>query len=437
MKQQQPLRAIIPLAAAFAAVATAAQAPPARAEPSAAPSPPVSAAPEGWTELVDSLRTLPERILAKLPEDQRNDPQVRQEVGRLALEALAASSLDAIASDGDHPAFIPQIGQTLNVGQPNADTIYRSTSITPGGTYRLRGRRGSLPIFNVAQSFPTPNEAGATTGQVRLPAAFNDFNALHVDKSGRFDVILSPERPAGYTGDWWKLDPRAVRLLMRMVSSDWGKEEQPTVSIERLDGPATRPRPPAAELEQRLRRLPGATDFIALLLVRRVESLREQGFVNRLKVMTSMGQVPGQFYYEGAYELADSEALILEAKVPQACRYRSLLLTNELYETTDWINNQSSLNDAQAKPDKDGVLRVVVSAKDPGVPNWLDTAGYPRGIVQGRWTGCSAQPIPTARKVALGEVRAALPPETRTISQQERERVIRERRAAYQQRPLW
>jgi hypothetical protein len=80
---------------------------------------------------------------------------------------------------------------------------------------------------------------------------------------------------------------------------------------------------------------------------------------------------------------------------------------------------------------------VVVSARDPGVPNWLDTAGYARGAVQGRWTHCDAQPIPSVRKLALADVRKALPDDTPVVSAEERQRLIRERRHAYQQRPLW
>ena len=99
--------------------------------------------------------------------------------------------------------------------------------------------------------------------------------------------------------------------------------------------------------------------------------------------------------------LRDDEALIVEATVPKQCVYRSMILTNELYETTDWYNNHSSLNDAQAAPDARWRTAIVVSAKDPGVPNWLDTAGYPTGVIQGRWFQCDTQPVPSIRKVAL------------------------------------
>jgi hypothetical protein len=408
-------------------------------QPAADAPPPIA----GWNEFVDGLRDLPARIFARLPETMRRDPQVQQEVGRLMLEALASSTLDAIGSDGDAPTFLPAIGQLMNVGQPNADTVYRIARITPGGSYRLRGRRGSLRMAVIAESGPSPGEPGFDPAQARAPRATHDVNALKVDEHGGFDVLLSAQKPEGYAGDWWPLAPTTSKLLLRLVSSDWSSERDPTIAIERIDRPlnppSIGPRRSAADLEQRLRRLPDATAFIALLFADHVEQLRKDGYVNQLKVfdVSKMGGLAGQFYYEGAYDLRDDEALIVEATVPAQCRYRSMILTNELYETTDWYGHHSSLNDSQAAADADGVLRIVVSARDPGVPNWLDTAGYARGVIQGRWTGCDSQPVPGVRKLALSALREALPRATATITPQQRERIVRERRAQLQQRPLW
>ena len=385
----------------------------------------------GWQEFIDSLQSLPDRMLAKLPEDMRSDPQVQQEVARIALESLASSTLEAIGGDGDAPQFLPAIGQVLNVGQPNADTIYRSARLSPGASYRLRGVAGTLNHTVIAQVVP----AGAPGAGSRSHLRFSD---LKLDKNGRYDVLLSAEKPEGYDGDWWELNPGATRLMMRMVSSDWAGEKSPTISIERVDTPAGRSRPPAAELEAKLRALPHQTDYMALMFVDHVEKLREEGYVNKLKVFNvGFGSLEGQFYYEGAYDLADDEALIIESPVPDVCQYRSLILTNELFETTDWVNNHSSLNGSQAAPDSDGKLRIVVSEKDPGVKNWLDTAGNPRGVVQGRWTGCDSQPIPEVRKVKVADVAKFLPADTAMVTPEERQDIIRERRRALLERPYW
>jgi hypothetical protein len=407
------------------------------AAPDSVQSAAASPAVPGWTEFLDGLRDLPDRVLARLPPEQRNDPQIQEEVGRLALSAVTAAAIDALASDPDHPVFIPQINNYITLGQPNADTNYRSAKIAPGGSYRLRGRRGSMSQVRVAEVGPRPKQTdGAHLG---APRPVHDLNELTVDAEGRYDVVLSPARPNGYSGSWWQLDPTTDTLLVRMVGSDWDKELEPTLSIERLDVPASRPRLPAKALEQKLRSIPAAADFIAPLLVDRPEKLRTEGYLNKLKEvdLSRMGGLAGQFYYEGAYALKDDEALILETSVPEKCAYRSLILTNEVYQTTDWYNNNSSLNGAQAPADNDGILRIVVSARDPGVPNWLDTAGYQTGVIQGRWLDCSSQPVPSVKKVLLKDVRKSLPAATPEISAKERDEQVRDRRAALQQRPLW
>jgi hypothetical protein len=389
----------------------------------------------GWQHWTKQIEDLGSTIIARLPERLKNDPQVREEAGRLLLEAVASESISAIGADRDHPVFLPAINFYLNVGQPNADTTYRSAIMDGAGSYRIRGELGSDRILRVGLFRPIPK---GVTLNLPIPTYY-DFKRLHLDASGRFDVLLSPQRPAGYTGDWWELKPDTTQLLLRQVASDWATERDPRISIERVDRPVERPRPSAADLEKRLDGLGDSIAQMALLLIDHVEQLRQQGYINKLKVfdVSHMGGLVGQFYYEGAYDLKPDEALIVESKVPAGCTYWSIILTNDIYETTDWYNNESSLNDSQAHVDADGVVRYVVSAKDPGVPNWLDTSGYNSGAIQGRWAECSANTIPTVHKVAISDVRKNLPLETPVVSSKEREQLVRERRSHVQQRPLW
>lgn len=71
----------------------------------------------GWKQWTSQLEQLDSQILARLPERLRNDPQVRQEAGRLLLEAVASRSIAALGDDVDHPVFLPAINFYLNVGQ--------------------------------------------------------------------------------------------------------------------------------------------------------------------------------------------------------------------------------------------------------------------------------------------------------------------------------
>lgn len=388
-----------------------------------------------WNRMLDGLRDLAPQIIAKLPEHLRDDPQMQLEAGRLLLEALAVRSIDAVAPGGDHPMFLPALNMVLNIYQPNADTVYRQTQITPGGSYRLRGRKGSLSIAKIGMYGPP-----AGGGSIRA-LGYHDLNDLPGGPDAPFDVILSPVRPEGYDGDWWELNPNTSMLNLRQVAYDWATERDPLLSIERIDIPPARSRPAARDIVQRLNRLVPATAHTALLLIDHVEELRRGGYVNdafkEWDVVGGFGGLFGQFYYETVYDLNDDEALVIETDYPDQVAYASLLLTNEVFETTDWYNNHSSLNGAQWHRNGDGKLRVVVSAKDPGVHNWLDTAGYPSGVIQGRWTDATSTPMPTARKVPIAEVMQHLPADMRMVTPQERDRIIRDRRAQFQQRVLW
>src|SRR5260221_14700963 len=84
---------ILALPAAMFAAAAAAQ-PPGDEPPAPHGAPQSSVA--GWHEFIEGLQTLPDRLLAKLPAEQRADPQVQQEIGRLALASLAASLLESL-----------------------------------------------------------------------------------------------------------------------------------------------------------------------------------------------------------------------------------------------------------------------------------------------------------------------------------------------------
>ena len=129
--------------------------------------------------------------------------------------------------------------------------------------------------------------------------------------------------------------------------------------------------------------------------------------------------------------------MILETEVPKQCHYWSFQLTDERWSSIDWMNRQTSLNGYMAKVDKDGKFRAVISAQDPGVPNWLDSAGYARGVIQGRWDRCSSWPLPTVTKVMITDVRNHLPADTAVISAEARDAAIRLRRKGAQLRRRW
>ena len=59
---------------------------------------------------------------------------------------------------------------------------------------------------------------------------------------------------------------------------------------------------------------------------------------------------------------------------------------------------------SSAIPTSEGLVRIVVSASDPGVDNWLDTGGRQRGFVIVRWLDNPSAPPLSSRVVPLVEI---------------------------------
>ena len=96
----------------------------------------------------------------------------------MILESLTLSAINALGGDGDHPHFLPQLGELMNVGQPNADTIYRMAHITPGGSYRLRGKQGSITMSIIGQVGGAPSDPEGNSDHPGPTRNYLDINSL-------------------------------------------------------------------------------------------------------------------------------------------------------------------------------------------------------------------------------------------------------------------
>jgi hypothetical protein len=92
----------------------------------------------------------------------------------------------------------------------------------------------------------------------------------------------------------------------------------------------------------------------------------------------------------GTFRLAPDVAFVLDLEPPDT-RYWSVTLENIWHECLEPRRRRSSITNVHAE-EKDGRVRLVISASDPGVPNWLDTGGRHRGFVILRWLDGAAAP---------------------------------------------
>jgi hypothetical protein len=387
-----------------------------------------------WAEQISKLAGVGDGLVARWRPDGASAAET-QDMYKLALSILACGYLCRVYTDARRPVFMPLWNYAFNQGGPDPDYVYATTEIDPAGTYRISGFRGTQRFVEITQQgFDMMSPADLS----RPFAKSHDLDDLAHGAGGSFSVVLSAERPAGHDGDWWPLDARAKRLLMRKCSCDWIAEQDARVAINRLDdgGADMTAEETARRFADLSAWIEGMIDF-DMQLVRYYREHHGLNVLLRSTKIDEMGGLPQQAYYDGIYEIGDDEALIVETALPKSSRYWQILVADDRFATVDWVNRQSSLNDVQARIDRDGMLRAVISRQDPGVPNWLDKAGFPWGIIQMRFNRASDLPEAKVTRVKVDAVRAHLPDDTPFVTPDQRRELLRTRREGAQLRRIW
>ncbi|MDB6063575.1 MAG: hypothetical protein JWM78_3678 [Verrucomicrobiaceae bacterium] len=384
----------------------------------------------GWADYL-AIVAKAESALERLADPA--DPLLLQQAQKL-LFAVLATGYQSAFSDPDFPDFVPAVSSVLNTVGANPDFVYGYTRIDGKGSYRLSGRRGTsafIYIDFVAGGLGVMDDLGPSVGMLDI----DTFTLTN----GQFDILLSAERPADYSGDWFAVDPRATSAAIRRASYNWGEEDDGAIAIVRLDGPTLPTPKDAAAIAHHLQRLAGFVERYANFALGYSQRHRAQDYVNKLEHddWAGRGGVAGQHYYQGIFRLKAGEAMIIDTALPEQVLYWNIQVNDALWNTVDWINRQSSLNAKQAALDSDGRFRAVIAPSDPGVPNWIDTGGLLEGSLMLRWTGASSGPVPAVSIVPIAEIRTHLPADTPKVSTEQRRVALQQRRRGAQLRRRW
>lgn len=343
------------------------------------------------------------------------------------LGVLMDTYLMQISSNPDQPTFLPCTGYFQKLGSPNPDTVYRGATIDPQGTYLISGTRGTAHDVTL-MPFSSLMRGGDPF----------DLSTICEGGGGHFELLVSAERPQAHSGNWWQLKPDTASIWLREVSANWGSEVPAELAILRLD-PKPYRKISVDEMDAKLTKLAARVGRIVEYGMKHVDTLQEQGFVNSFRETdySKSGSMPMQSYHESIFDLAADECLLVEARLPVDCNYFSWSLTDCMLVTLDWMNAHTSINSAQTTIDSDGVLRVVVAATDPGVPNWMDTLGLQKGVIQCRTAGSTVAPEMTATVVLLAEITGRVPANTPRVRPDERLATLQHRTRAWQLRRIW
>jgi hypothetical protein len=295
-------------------------------------------------------------------------------------------------ADPGRPRFVDIVGPYLKWGGDNADAFYQYAPIDPTLTYRVRGLRSDAVYFSLTV-YGGPSDGGWSD---HLVGTLNDEHVTF-DADGGFEMMLSAQRPEGFDGAWLELTPDSVCAVTRDYTIHPADHRRVEWSIECLDGP-TSYELTDAELARRFR---AAATWV-----------RDQTTIFPLAPLTpnefdepypqpkvTVGWAAGDAAYAmGGFELAEDEALVIRGRSPE-CRFWNLCAWNRFLHTFNADYDQVTVNGGQVTYEEDGSWVIVVSATDPGHPNWVNTQGHLEGVLWFRWFLPSETPAKPACEV--------------------------------------
>jgi hypothetical protein len=319
--------------------------------------------------------------------------------------SIQASLHLAWAYQRDFPYFVQSTGPYTKMGLDNPDTLYLHSYVRDGAEYIVTGQRGTTTdlSFQVLNGDYSPAEVPDSL------TAFDD-RSLQIAADGSFEVRFGPPK-TGAPANYVTLAPGSAMLAVREVYSDWANERRGTLRIQRADKIGAAPEPPDESLLAKRYRVAGK---ILLSRIRTFLAFPEWFYLKEpVNTVTPPRRTPGglatQFSSAGHFDLSPDLAMIVT--VPAASKdvapYQGIQLGSMWYISLDYINHQTSLTADQARADSDGMLRFVITERDPGLANWLELTGRTRGYVQLRWQrltrdlddadGPRAEVVPVAR----------------------------------------
>lgn len=351
-----------------------------------------------WREFCDLLADAGAAIL----EEGNPDSPLDRAEGYRMLTRLLRGALESKLEYGraTEPHLVRACHETVKIVGENPDNHYLGASLDGRYDYRIWGTRGDAKWL----SFNLFSGGGFGGGGPGVGETLHEEH-LHIEPDGSFELIISQRE---HPGNWLRSEEDTRSLAIRQTFLDRPNQEHAVLHIERLGAEAGTPDPLEPE-ELYLALLyagfyvKGVAEIGARWATRQAQW--PNVFTDEAEDdMTDKFKDPQIKWHQAYYDLAEGEALVVDI-VPPACEYWMIALHNHWMETLDYVHHQATLNCHTAQLEPDGSARFVIARTDPGVPNWLDTAGHDKGTVGVRWVGPDVVDVlPVARVVPLSSL---------------------------------
>ncbi|MDG2308646.1 MAG: DUF1214 domain-containing protein [Candidatus Binatia bacterium] len=345
-----------------------------------------------WDEFCDRLKSAGHEVLDAASED----PFERAE-GLRYLTRLTRNFLKAAVEESD-PAAPVLSTENPKIGLDNPDYVYARARISSRYEYRLRGHTGDTQMISF----------GAFSGALGTPQGlirdgYVTTDELDIADDGSFEIVLSSEEHAS---NWLPVGPDTNALQIRQTLLARHRQRPSPMELVRVDGGAPPPPLDPVAFSRALDRVGVAVAGTVGVFLGWTESFRAHLHQIRPidpKLLAFAQGDPNTSYNYGYWELGPGDAFVIEF-TPPSCEYWNLQIGNHWLESLDFRHHRTHVNHETAVAGPDGSVRVVVAHRDPGVPNWLDTAGHTRGGLALRFVGAREIPEPRTEVVPVGRL---------------------------------
>lgn len=340
--------------------------------------PPIAAVTAALDGLWETARRLEERI--RMPADL-DDVE-----GRRFLLRMVSASLDLFVEEGDvdRPRFHHAEGPSRKMFADNPDADYwrAPLRLTEGRRYRISGR---VPPGSAYVGLLLYRKAGAL-GEHRHDRQF-------VGPDGRFSLSIAAEPDADLVGAGDE-----IAVMLRHYFRDRSREAPLEVAIALEGGPPPRPLE-AARLAASVDR---AKRNLEAVVTRTAGTWERTGraIPNVFAEMDGslLFPTPDNVYLGCRYRFGDDQMMLVRGRLPRG-RWWGICLYNAWLESLDYGSHRICLNDRTLAVGPDGSYEICLAHRDPGHPNWLDTAGHRAGYALVRCLLPEEPVVPPATQV--------------------------------------
>lgn len=356
---------------------------------------------ESWNEFCDSLKAAGAALnFPGAPRDPFNQAEGYRYLSRLARAGLMAFIEHA---DPRAPVLHRVVNETTKLGADNPDNFYHTAALDGNYEYKITGQRNTVAYLSFATQSGNYGQGGGlpSTGHI-------ESDQIEMDENGCFEIVLS-RNPQGK--NWLPMKPETGTLVVRQTFLDRNTESPADLTIERINCPEDGRRTShltARALDEGLRNTGALVMGAPLLFAKWARDFKKHS--NELpmfnpQVSLAAGGDPNITYYHSHWAIGLDEALLIEV-VPPECEYWNFQLNNYWMESLDYRHFRIHTNKHLAhRNEEDNSVRLIVAHENPGLPNWIETAGHTSGTMCFRWVRAKEYPQPQARLVKLGSLR--------------------------------